>query len=771
MLITDSDKVAHVSNAFNTPAEVGELFTKRVQCAQQAFTERVRKAQEQYVDALFSCALNPWEAWQAWYRYGIDLAERSVLFWDTLRQRGNIFIEHERANLPPVLHFDYEMVMDARAFPRPVNYAMVRIIPPAGVAVDPKRRPYIIVDPRAGHGPGVAGFKDDSEIGVALHDGHPVYFVMFFRTPEPGQTVLDVCAAEGEFVKKVRELHPDAPKPVILGNCQGGWAVMMLAASNPELTGPIVINGAPMSYWSGASNPEQKSNPMRYLGGLAGGSWFDSFIADAGNGIFDGAWLVQNFENLNPANSFWDKYYRLFANIDAEPQRFLDFERWWGGFYLMNREEIDWICQKMFVGNRVWKETDKEGKPMFDLRAIKSPIILFASMGDNITPPQQAFNWVADTYGSTEEIKARGQTIIGLVHPNIGHLGIFVSGKVAKKEYASIVSVMKCVEALAPGLYEMKIDTVRDESGKETYDVEFIERQLEDVIERINRFGRRDEKPFRAAAISADLNQRAYEMFARPVVQALATDSGAELMRIFHPMRLQHWAFSDLNPWMSWLSSAAEMVTGNRHAAGKNEAPRRMEEAMSEVISASLDYYRDVRDAMGEAAFFVMYGNVFSLAAADLMSGKTAAPAVMDRRVFVEEALRSIAEGGYADAVARAAHVLAREGQPLPLALLELKEELIEEYQNLLPKWTPDESRRAIGKQEIIWRYAPEKAMATFPMLLSNPADRKRFLKLIDKLLADERVNGAMTPEQKRMVRRIRRACAAGVGTPVLRAG
>ena len=78
--------------------------------------------------------------------------------------------------------------------------------------------------------------------------------------------------------------------------------------------------------------------------------------------------------------------------------------------------------------------------------------MLFASLGDNITPPQQAFNWVADVYSSTEEIKARGQVIVGLMQEDIGHLGIFVSGKVAKKEHAQIVSVLKSIEALPPGL-------------------------------------------------------------------------------------------------------------------------------------------------------------------------------------------------------------------------------------------------------------------------------------------------------------------------------
>jgi poly(3-hydroxyalkanoate) synthetase len=144
--------------------------------------------------------------------------------------------------------------------------------------------------------------------------------------------------------------------------------------------------------------------------------------------------------------------------VDTEPPRFLEFERWWGGFYLMNREEIEWITRNLFVGNKLWKgETRGPQGEMFDLRGIKAPIVLFASMGDNITPPQQAFNWVADVYGSTDEIKARGQVIVGLMHQDVGHLGIFVSGKVAKKEHAQIVSVLKSIESLPPGLWAMKI--------------------------------------------------------------------------------------------------------------------------------------------------------------------------------------------------------------------------------------------------------------------------------------------------------------------------
>jgi hypothetical protein len=315
---------------------------------------------------------------------------------------------------------------------------------------------------------------------------------------------------------------------------------MMLAAADPDDTGPIVINGAPMSYWGGAWQEGANDNPMRYSGGLMGGTWLASLMSDLGGGIFDGAYLVENFENLNPANTFWDKYYHLYANVDTEPPRFLEFERWWGGFYLMNREEIEWITRNLFVGNKLWKgETRGPQGEMFDLRGIKAPIVLFASMGDNITPPQQAFNWVADVYGSTDEIKARGQVIVGLVHQDIGHLGIFVSGKVAKKEHAQIVSVLKSIESLPPGLWAMKIGERKARDGATEYEVSFEERRLEDIAAQLNRFKRADEKPFESVAAISDFNQRAYELFLQPLVQASSGEFAGKLRRQFHPLRLQ----------------------------------------------------------------------------------------------------------------------------------------------------------------------------------------------------------------------------------------
>jgi pimeloyl-ACP methyl ester carboxylesterase len=740
--------------------KVAVLLKKRTQIAQDKFTERLKAAYgANGVGELFTNPTAGAKLYTDWYAYATDAAQRSILFWDTMRERGNAFIEHTRAGLPPVLHFAYETVVDGRKLARPVNYALVRIVPPEGVVVDPKRRPYIIIDPRAGHGPGIGGFKDDSQVGVALREGHPVYFVIFFRDPEPGQTLLDVCEAEKQFVHAVRELHPDASKPAIVGNCQGGWAAMMLAAAHPDDTGPIVINGAPMSYWGGAWQEGAGDNPMRYAGGVLGGTWLASLTADLGNGVFDGAQLVQNFENLNPANTFWDKYYHVYANADTEPPRFLEFERWWGGFYLMNREEIEWITRNLFVGNKLWSgDTKSLTGEAFDLREIKVPIILFASMGDNITPPQQAFNWVADIYGSTDEIKARGQVIVGLMHESVGHLGIFVSGKVAKKEHAQIVSVLKSIEALTPGLYAMAIKERKSADGRVEYEVEFREHRLEDIAARLNRFERADEKPFEAVAEISEFNQRAYELFLQPLIQSTSNEFTAKLGRQFHPLRFQRWSLSDLNPWLAWLGPAAQLVKSQRQSINKDNTLLKVEQAMSATISASLEYYGAVRDAASEAAFFQTYGNVFSLYVADKRSAEKAVEQIADGRdlPFVKEALESIADGGYPEALARVACLLARKGEPMLLSRLQMKQALMTDYRDLLPAMPPDQWRRVRGEQEIIVRYEPEQALATLPKLLAHPGDREKLVTLVGRLLADERVQRAKpSTEQLAMVKHI----------------
>src|SRR4030095_13688599 len=160
--------------------------------------------------------------------YWLDAWQRSILTLDVLRQRGNTYLERSAKNAPNVLSFPFELVRDGRSLPRPVNYMLVRILPPEGATIDPAKPPFVVVDPRAGHGPGIGGMKHDSEIGVALAAGHPCYFFGFLPEPMPGQTIEDVCLAEARFIEEVVARHPETEgKPCLIGNCQAGWQIMM----------------------------------------------------------------------------------------------------------------------------------------------------------------------------------------------------------------------------------------------------------------------------------------------------------------------------------------------------------------------------------------------------------------------------------------------------------------------------------------------------------------------------------------------------------------
>jgi hypothetical protein len=155
-------------------------------------------------------------------QYMVDAAQRSVLFLDVMRQRGNQYREHLAETVPNVLDYEVELILSGKTLDRPVNYGLVRVVPSPGIELDSTRRPFVIVDPRAGHGPGIGGFKADSEIGVAFKAGHPCYFIGFLPDPMPGQTIEDIARAEAIFLEKVAALHPEADGDRQLPGGMGG---------------------------------------------------------------------------------------------------------------------------------------------------------------------------------------------------------------------------------------------------------------------------------------------------------------------------------------------------------------------------------------------------------------------------------------------------------------------------------------------------------------------------------------------------------------------
>ena len=711
--------------------------------------------------------LAPWLSWsKAAWDYGVDAWQRNVLLLDILRERGNETAEHEREGMPPVLAFPYETLIDGRTLPEPVNYALLRILPLPGHPTDDTNRPFVVIDPRAGHGPGIGGFKTDSEIGIALRRGHPCYFVTFFQEPCPGQTIEAVTRIEALFLQTIAARHPEAPgKPFIIGNCQAGWATMILASAAPELAGPILLAGAPLAYWSGVRG----RNPMRYSGGLLGGSWLASLTADMGNGRFDGAWLVQNFENLNPSNTLWGKLYNVYSKADTEGPRFLEFERWWGGHFLMNKAEIEWIVQNLFVGNKLTAGGvhSADGKTVIDMRSVKTPIIVFASWGDNITPPQQALNWIPDLYPTVDDLVANDQVIVYCLHPSVGHLGIFVSAGVANREHNELFCALDLIDALPPGLYEAKIEDVAPDAPhadlvEGRYLMRFERRTVDDILALDD--GREDERAFEVVRRVSEFGQHVYDTFVSPVVRAGSNEVMAQAMREMHPSRLERKVASDLNPWMTWIGSLAPSVREHRQPVAADNPFLTMEHAVSAQITSALDQYRDQRDAWCELAFLCLYE---SPALAGLMGVQPRQPVHVESPVTValrkelaarriEDAEASIEQGTPLDAFLRVIGYVANQSdiEERPFNLMrKMAREAPEAQQLNLATF-----KAAVRKQSLIMRLDPDRAIAALPLLVPDMTLRRRLM------MAAHRVLTVSAPLAGEYLTRYREVAAA-IGT------
>jgi hypothetical protein len=708
--------------------------------------------------------------------YMIDLAQRTILFWDVMRERGNRYREHEARTAPHVLRYQVELIVDGRTLERPVNYGLVRIVPPEGITIDPKRRPFVIVDPRAGHGPGIGGFKADSEIGVALRAGHTCYFVGFLPNPMPGQTIEDIARAEAVFLERVNTLHPDADgKPCVVGNCQAGWAVMMLASVAPHLFGPIIIAGSPLSYWTG----QRGLNPMRYTGGMLGGSWLAAFTSDIGHGIFDGAWLVQNFENLNPANTFWKKPYNLFSQVDTEAAHYLEFERWWGGHVNLTSEEMQFIVNELFVGNKLAAGLIKSStETAIDLRNIRSPIVVFCSKGDNITPPQQALGWILDLYDDVDEIRSYGQTIVYSVHQTVGHLGIFVSGGVARKEHGEFASNIDLIDVLPPGLYEAVFEAKgTDTTNPDLAQGEWVMRCEVRTLDDIRALGGNtvtDDRRFATVARMSETNLALYRTFAQPFVRACAPAPLAEWMHRLHPMRLQYELISDANPFVKMLAPLAGWVREHRSAVSADNPFLVMQESLSRQIIAALDAWRDLRDGWTEATFLAVYGSPavqawFGIDPESTQHLRKAGKSALYRELVqrrIDELKAHIPVGGLREAVIRALLYIGMPRGGVDERGFEAVRQIRRAHQDI-PALA--DFKVLVREQFFMLLIDPAEAIATLPSLLPDNIEmRGKALAVIRQVLA---APGGLSGESEARMKQISQIFvpdAAAVAAPGL---
>lgn len=682
----------------------------------------------------------PWgNVMTTWPEYIVDAFQRNVLLLELLRQRGNEEIEITSRPMATVLRFDHEVLMSGRSLPRPMNYALSRIVPPPGVAIDPRKRPVVVVDPRAGEGPGIGGFKAESEIGDALNAGHPVFFIGFSATPEPGQQFLDIVEGQIKFFERVVALHPDAPRPFAIGNCQAGYQTLMVAMLRPDLFGPCLVAGSPMSYWQGVHGKD----PMRYSGGLLGGSWLTAMTSDLGNGKFDGTWLVMNFDSLGPANWLWGKQYEIYANIDAGAERYLGFEKWWGDFIQLNGDELQFLVDNFFIGDKLTRnQLQSRDGTTFDVRNITSPIIVFTSTGDNISPPPQTLGFILDLYRDVDDIRATGRTIVYCLSHKIGHLALFVSSKVGAKQDEEFVELMDVIDCLPPGLYEMVISPRPADvsaGGFVTGDwmARFEARTLDD-IRALGRNSPEDDRAFAAVARLSERNLSIYRTLIQPLVRALANQTAADLAQALNPLRLSYTIFADRNPWMKGVQKLAASVAASRKPAAADNPLLALQTQVSDQIIAALAAYRVARDQMAEQMFFGFYGSPFvqALLGLNAASDVRAVPGTSPekqaaRQVQTDAYAAMLKTGGFDEALTRAVlYVIAADralDQRCALALNVARQQLMHLS---LPEF-----KVLVRDQFFVLQLEHERAVEVLASLVPEADGRKDLLKQVHAIV------------------------------------
>ena len=675
--------------------------------------------------------------------YVRDFWQRSVLFLDILRERGNQRERMLARNVTSVLMYDSELVLRGDEFPRPVNYSLLRIIPPEGVEIDDRKRPVFIIDPRAGQGPGIGGLKKLSEIGDGFKAGHPVYFAGFTASPVEGQRVEDVARAYTIFLQKIAELHPEAlGKPFVFGNCQAGWHGMMAACMRPDVVGPMVIAGAPLSYWAGVRG----KNAMRYMGGWFGGTWADRMMSDVGNGLFDASWLVANFDNLNPANTFWTKQYNVWANPEQEKNRYLQFEKWWGDFVLLRGEEKQWMDDNLFVGNKfsTGQIVTSDGIHL-DIREVKTPIVCFCSHGDNITPPQQALDWILDNYQSVDEIRQCGQRIFYNIDPKVGHLAIFVGTKVAIKNHAQFINNMELIETMPPGLYEIVITEKPGTGGSsedeaDDFDLSIEERGLDD-IRAMGCNSLEDEREFAAVARISELNNALYETFLQPWIKMMSGPQLAGAVLELNSLRLSYSLLSDKNPMMRAVAPLAEVARTKWVAASADNPFITMQQQVSKSIVDGLNLFRDLRDDLVERTFHAVYGSPLVQLSCGISQNSgppRPRPGVLPSILAAAEEetgrlKKKMGEGTPLDAAARVLVYIGKAQHRIEKSTFEALRKLLLQY----PEVPPAEFKAAVREQWAILAVDERAAIKALPQLL--PADataRRSFSDLVQTMAA-----------------------------------
>src|SRR5262249_35729606 len=155
--------------------------------------------------------------------------------------------------------------------------------------------------------------------------------------------------------------------------------------------------------------------------------------------------------------------------------------------------------------------------------------------------------------------------------------------------------------------YELVItDKGQGEAGGELlegdYNMRIVERGLED-IRALGGNTAEDEREFEAVARLSEISKSVYATFVQPWVKPWISPQIASALLPLHPLRMSYALFSDKNPLMRGVAPLAEQARAERKPAGPDNPFLKIQDQVSDMMTASLQALGDLRDKTAEAIF------------------------------------------------------------------------------------------------------------------------------------------------------------------------
>ena len=378
-----------------------------------------------------------------------------------------------------------------------------------------------------------------------------------------------------------------------------------------------------------------------------------------------------------------------------------------------------------------------------------------------VTPEGVAIDAILDLYDDVDEIRSYGQTIVYTIHDKIGHLGIFVSGPVAKKEHGEFANNIDLIDTLPPGLYEAVFEPKTDTTaGADLVTGDWVMRCEMRTLDDIRALGcndAADERRFATAARVSEVNLALYRTFAQPLVRALVSGPIPETLHQMHPLRVQYQMFSNANPFMAPLESMAETARKSRRPVAGDNPFLAMQENMSKQIVAVLDGWREFMEASSERAFMMVYGSRALQAAVGIDPSDTRPLRKPPKnRLYRELVQKRIADlksripvGGVREAVVRALIYVGLGRRAVDERGFETVRRLRQRYGDV----PLSEFKALVREQYFMLLIDQEATLAAIPSMLASEVEtRSKAFDLIKEVMA---AVGTLSAEDEKRLREI----------------